>query len=269
MKKTILLISILSIFFANCKEKKQYSKGFEVSSTIEQGEADEEIGIHKDSILFETQPTEVLQTKQINLRLTPIFKVNVDPKTEERYIGSLYTYSIGDDYYYQEDDQKPKGPQANVWNGHIIPGFEAGYGFNLVNVSHFDLTTQTRKNFFEKPALIRTLYYPAYSNDTLHYKPVTRNYYLISAFDEDTNKDGMINPKDLRRLFYFDATASQKKALLPLDYSVYRGDYDDANDYLHVFARKDLNGNGQVEKTEPIHVFWIDLKDPLKLGRLY
>jgi hypothetical protein len=269
MKKTILLLSVLSIFFSNCNKKKQYSKGFEVSSTIEQGEADEEIGINKDSIRFETQPTEVLQTKQINLRLTPLFKVNVDPKTQERYIGSLYTYSEGYDPYYNEENDKPKGPRANVWNGHIIPGFEAGYGFNMVNVSHFDLTTQTRKNFFEKPVLIRTLYYPAYSNDTLNHKPVSRNYYLISAFDEDTNKDGMINPKDLRRLFYFDATAGNKKALLPADYSIYRGDYDDANDYLHVFARKDTNGNGQVEKTEPIHVFWIDMKDPMKSGQIY
>lgn len=269
MKKTILLLSVLSIFFSNCKEKKQYSKGFEVSSTIEQGDADEEIGINKDSLRFEIQPTEVLQTKQINLRLTPLFKVNVDPKTQERYIGSLYTYSEGYDPYYNEENDKPKGPRANVWNGHIIPGFEAGYGFNMVNVSHFDLTTQTRKNFFEKPVLIRTLYYPAYSNDTLNHKPVSRNYYLISAFDEDTNKDGMINPKDLRRLFYFDATAGNKKALLPADYSIYRGDYDDANDYLHVFARKDTNGNGQVEKTEPIHVFWIDMKDPMKSGQIY
>ena len=46
-------------------------------------------------------------------------------------------------------------------------------------------------------------------------------------------------------------------------------DYDQANDLMFVFAKLDENGNGRADESEPIHIHWIDLKDPQRTGRLY
>jgi hypothetical protein len=158
---------------------------------------------------------------------------------------------------------------GNQWNYNFMPGLEAVYGYNLVSISHYDTETQTKRNFFEKPVLVRTLYYPSYSKDTLNHEPINRNYFMISVYDEDTNKDGFINMKDLRRFYYFDINVKNKKALIPTNYSVIKSEYDPANDFMYVFAKLDENKNGKSDDKESIHIFWIDLKNPERTGRHY
>lgn len=158
---------------------------------------------------------------------------------------------------------------GNNWNYNFMPGLEAVYGYNMVNVSLYDVALQKEKKFFPKPVLIKTLYYPAFSQDMLNYEPVSRRYYLVSAYDEDTNGDGAINIKDLRRFYLFDIHGTSQGPLVPKDYSVYKSEYDPANDLMYVFAKLDENTNGRRDEYEPIHVYWVDLKDPLRTGRLY
>lgn len=38
---------------------------------------------------------------------------------------------------------------------------------------------------------------------------------------------------------------------------------------MYIFSRFDENKNGEIEKTEPIHIFWIDLKKPKIAQRVY
>jgi hypothetical protein len=38
---------------------------------------------------------------------------------------------------------------------------------------------------------------------------------------------------------------------------------------MYIFARKDENKNGISDKTEPIHIYWLDIKVPVKAKRLY
>ena len=131
--------------------------------------------------------------------------------------------------------------------------------------------TQTDEQhlFFTHPVLINTLYHPAFEPDTLSFRPVRRDYYLVSVYDEDTNRDTLINTRDLRRLYWFDAEAREKEVLLPTDHSVMSSQYDAGTDYLYLYARHDTNGNGQRDAREPVHVFWIDLKDPRQRGKVY
>ncbi len=150
-----------------------------------------------------------------------------------------------------------------------MPGFEAAYGYNLVNVSHFNHQTKTAKNFFEESVLIRTLYYPAFSKDTLNGTPISRDYYMTSVYDEDTNKDGYINMKDLRKFYHFDINVENKTMLIPEDYAVMSSQYDSVNDFMYIFARLDENNNGQIEYEEATHIFWIDLKNPKNRGLQY
>lgn len=258
IKKVVGLI-LLVICFASCSDNKIDKKGFQVSEILEDENGKKIVGLNIDTLKLETRPSKVLLTANSEHRLIPLFKVNYDSKTKEPFIGSI-------DYHANWDIEYDKG---NNWNNNLMPGFEAIYGYNLVNVSHYNNQTKMENKLFDKPVLIKTLYYPTFSKDTLNFEPVNRKYYMVSVFDEDTNKDGYINIRDLRRFYLFDSEGKNKRNLIPTNYSVFRSEYDSANDFMYVYAKFDKNNDGKTQKGEPIAIFWIDLKNPDDVGIQY
>ncbi len=253
-----LILLILTAFLYSCSEEKP-EKGFQISSYSEDGKTENENGFNNDSLVIKTTPGSVVLTGISNIRLTTVYKIN-QRKDKTTFAGSnSFHYSYND----QEDDPH------NNWNSHIIPGLEALYGYNLVNISHYDISSNEQKTFFKKPVLVRTLYFPSFSSDTLNGRPVKRDFFIISAYSEDTNKDGFINTKDLRRIYLFDKNGTLQKALIPENYSVFKSEYDSANDFMYIYARLDINKDGSSNKEEPIHIFWTDLKNPSLTGRQF
>ncbi len=259
MNKITILLCLMSLLTA-CSNNELVEKGFPVSTSSTANTAEQIEGIRNDTLSFATRPSNILLTKNAAHRLTPIFKVNFHPKTEKPFTGTVGVHRN----YDRAGDQL-----GNRWNNNFMPGFSAVYGYNFVNLSHYNLEAQTTNLFFEKPVLIKTLYYPAFSRDTLNGVAISRNYYLISCYDEDTNRDGYISLRDLRRFYYFDINGKEQGALVPKNYAVRSSEYDSANDYMYVFAQLDENKNGQMEYEEPIHIFWIDLSAPERVGRQY
>ena len=248
------------LFVLGCTNSNHYEKGFQVGPLVNEERDESSNGINKDSLKFDTRPGSVLLTGIQNIRITPIYKVNYNKREELFYTGS-------NGFHYRYDEEQID--KDNNWHNHLMPGLEAVYGFNMVNISHYSLQELMQREFFEKPVLIRTVYFPCYERDTLNKLPVSRDYFLVSAYNEDTNKDGFINIKDLRRFFFFNIQGKMQKALVPENYAVMSSEYDPANDLMLVSAQCDSNKNGQQEQTEPIHIFWIDLKNPASTGRLY
>jgi hypothetical protein len=257
--RTIKIAFLLTVFFGliGCGNKLE-QKGFAITPASNEEETKVD-GISKESLIFATRPSNILLTGNPKYRLATIYKVNFN-KDSTTFIGS------NDFHYNYENIGETNG---NQWNNNYLPGLEAAYGYNLVNVSHFDTETQKQKFFFERPVLIKTLYYPAFSKDTLNYKPVNRNYFMVSVYDEDTNKDGFINANDLKRFYLFDINADNKKPIVPTNYSVYKSEYDPANDFVYIFAKLDKNNNGLIDELEPINIFWVDLKNPERTGKQY
>jgi hypothetical protein len=199
-----------------------------------------------------TFPNKVILTGMNEHRLVSIYKSK--PLDEDRSrLGSWKSYDQSDD-------------EANI---HFMPGIDILFGYNLLNIAHYDLTLEKGNFLFNHPVLIKTLYYPSFSEDSVDKKPINRNYYLVSVYDEDTNKDTLINKKDLRRFYHFDATGGVKIQIIPPNYSVIRSQYDSKNDLMYIFASLDENKNGTQEKTESIHIFWFSLKKPEKAKLLY
>ncbi len=256
--KNLLVILLAVILIQSCTAHRLEKKGFQVNEITEGEEGEKIVGLKIDSLNLETRPRNVLQTKYANHRLSPIYKVNYNLKTGVPFAGSnSFQRSWGNN------------SDGNVWNRNFMPGLEAVYGYNFINISHFDRNTKLQNEFFEQPVLIKTFYFPAFSNDTLNHLPVNRDYYMVSVYDEDTNKDGFITVKDLRRLYLFNLNGKFVAPLIPKDYFVMNSEYDSPNDIMYVFAKKDANDNGQMEQEEPTHIFWIDLKNPENNGVQY
>ena len=257
--QTIFALTLVYLM-TSCSNRKLEEKGFQVSPTLDNSENGQADGLNRDSLKINTRPSSVLLTGIPNVRLTTIYKVNVNKKDNTTFIGS------NSFHYRDEDGEVNKG---NNWNNNLMPGLESVYGYNLVNISHYDIKEKKQQNFFDKPVLVKTLYYPTFSKDTLNNRPVIRNYFMVSVYNDDTNKDGFINIKDLRRLYLFNINGERKKALIPEEYSVFKSEYDSDNDFMFVFAQLDSNSNGRQDDGEPIHIFWIDLKDPSNTGRQF
>lgn len=241
-----------------CFNNKVEKKGFQVSEIKENEKGEKVIGLRIDSLKFETRPRNVLLTTNSVHRLVPVYKVNYDEYNREYFTGS--------NHYHTNYNGLSDG---NNWNNNFMPGFEAVYGYNFVNVSHYNNVSRSENKFFDKAVLIKTLYYPSFSKDTLNHKAVLRNFYMVSVYDEDTNKDGFISVKDLRRFYLFDINGKLKMPLVPKNFSVMSSEYDPANDYMYVFAKIDQNKNGQMERDEETSIFWIDLKNPKNVGIQY
>jgi hypothetical protein len=206
-----------------------------------------------------TTPSFILLTGLAQHRLVAIYK-EAKPKSARK----LSEYG----YYYDEDSGTDRVE-------HYMPGLDLLFGYNLLNVAHYDLKLEKLNYLFDRPVLIKSVYYPSFEQDSLHEKPINRNYYFISVYDTDTNKDTLLNRQDLRRMYYFNESTAEKVRLIPEDHSVERSQYDAMNDVMYVYARFDANHDGSTQRDEkkkgrePLHIFWIDLKVANVAKRLY
>jgi hypothetical protein len=260
-----IFASCLAVFFFSCKNKNSEAKEEQITvTTILTPEKNADSVTNANSIQgnisfnqIATNPNSIILTGLANHRLLTIYKSRIKDNAN----AEAHNYSRS---YYNEG-----GAEENDTPEHFMPGIDILAGYNLLNIAHYDLKTEKLSYFFNQPVLIKTLYYPCFKQDSLHKKPITRNYYLVSVYDEDTNKDTLINKKDLRRFYYIDENNIQKTRLLPADYSVIRAQYDSQNDAMYLFAKQDVNKNGSAENNEPMNVFWVSLKAPTSAKKLY
>lgn len=253
---------ILTSLLFSCKNKngehKEEQISAEFSDITEPSSSDDSTWNSVQGNMSMTQipttPNAVIQTGMPQHRLVTVYKGLVEKKEGE----NIYYRGSNDYGGYESETQE-----------HYMPGIDILYGYNLLNIAHYDLKLEKMNFLFQRPALIKTLYYPSFSPDSINKKPVNRNFYLVSVYDEDTNKDTLINRKDLRRFYLFDSTGTVKTQLIPSDYSIVRSQYDQMNDVMYLFATHDVDKNGKKDKKEPMHIFWIDLKAPAKAKRLY
>lgn len=261
-RKIVFLFGLVITLSFSCSRKEK--KNNEEQIRVEQGsETDAAL---PDSILNSvfgnvsmkqtpSFPSHVILTGLAEHRLVSVYK-NKNRNANQEYPR----------YSSYESESEEGGDERY---SHFMPGIDILYGYNLLNIAHYDMKSEKGNYLFSTPVLVKTVYYPSFIEDSLNKQPINRNYYLISVYDEDTNKDTLINKKDLRRMYHFDASGTVKTALIPKDYSVQRSEYDSKNDVMYIFARYDENKNGTQEKKEPIHVFWINLKAPEAGKRLY
>lgn len=253
----MLIIALISSFFMlSCKSKKE--KKEEQLTFTEYQQNDTPKGLSSNQPLT-TSSNSVLYTGMNDIRLIPIYKINpkINRDLQYEYSSTYYDRS----YYGYESDSEEDFK-------YFMPGIDIIYGYNMVNMGHYDLINEKLTYFFDHPVLIRTLYFPGTRKDSLYQEPITRDYFMVSVYDEDTNRDSLINTHDIRRMYHIDRLNIQKTPLLPPEYSAIRSTYDYKNDIMYIYARYDENGNGTPEKQEPIAIFRIRLSEPINIRKM-
>jgi len=259
----VVFSSFTNCFLTSCSSNKKNQKEEQIIISTSETETNTAETYPLDSINGEvslaqiaTSPHTVVLTGIPKHRLITIYKTRTEHSKPEPAFSSNKSYD------------EPIDPEDNQ-TGHFVPGIDLIYGYNLVNIAHFDLELEKINFLFDHPVLIKSLYYPSFIQDSLYKQPINRYYYLVSAYDEDTNKDTLINKKDLRKFYYFNADGTEKTLLIPADYSAVRSEYDPMNDVMYIFAQHDADKNGATDKKDPLHIFWINLKAPAPAKRLY
>ena len=255
MNKIIKILSVILFLSNACSGRKgeQKEEQIPISEPSNFNDSSNSILENISMSKIPTVPNAVILTGLINHRLVTVYKSKIPVEaTRNNY---KYGYSG-----YRGESEKEE---------HYMPGIDVLYGYNLLNIAHYDLKTEKLNFLFDRAALIKTLYYPSFIQDSIAMKPINRDYFLVSAYDEDTNKDTLINKKDLRKFYHFNADCSVKTQLIPANYSVLRSQYDSQKDLMYLFAAFDENSNGTRDPKEPIHIFWINLKSPVEAKRLY
>ncbi len=254
------LVSLVVFFFQSCN--KQHDKKME-QLTVDEVETEDEFDSLKYSLnnnssfkQLTTSPNSVLLTGIDKIRLLTIYKVKPKSDKNIQYVEGTT--------YYNDYDEKDKGDNFN----YFMPGIDIINGYNMINVGHYNLETEKLSYLFQKPVLIKTLYFPGIRKDSLKGQPVKRNFFYVSVYDEDTNNDSLINKRDVRKIYHFDELNTQKTALLPKRFSAVRSTYDYKNDIYYIYSRFDANNNGTTEKTEPISIFWIQLSEPARVRKM-
>lgn len=172
----------------------------------------------------------------------------------------------GSEIFFYNHDMKYYNQTYNHQHSGFTPGFSViNARSNIINATIYNKTSNMNKSFFKNPVLVNSIYYPKLK-DQYDQNP-DRNYYMVSAYDEDTNKDGVINANDLRRFYYFNQDLTIKENLVPKNYSVIKSEYDIVSDYMYVYAMQDANNDGAI-RLEPRAVFYINLKDPTDRGKV-
>lgn len=255
MSFQMLIIALISSFFIiSCKREKEIEE--EQLTFSEYQQSKKPSGLATD-VSFPSTSGTVLLTGMDDVRLIPVYKV--DPKSN-RDMQNEYSTTYYDRYYYNAEDEDNYK--------YFMPGIDIIYGYNMVNMGHYDLTNEKLSYFFDHPVLIRTLYFPGERRDSLYNQPVNRDYFMVSVYDEDTNRDSLINTRDMRRMYHFDRLSTTKTTLLPPEYSAIRSTYDYKNDIMYIYARFDENSNGTPEREEPIAIFRLRLSEPTDVRKI-
>lgn len=125
----LLLISL----FISCSEDKLDAKGFTVEPSEESLEGATVDGIEGNALKMETKVSNVLLTGHSQYRLSTKYKVNYAKKNKS-FSGDEMTRFIGSNHYYA-DYMGVGSDEGNNWNYNFMPGIEAVYGYNLLNIS--------------------------------------------------------------------------------------------------------------------------------------
>ena len=226
MKNSFFLaFFVFSFFLFSCKERKHTPKVIYESPALEQAESSvktTEYQIADLPIAFEN----------VNFLIHPVGQIRVtennkySSKTTENF---SYTMSNFLDYEIQ-------GMFDNLL-------FQDKTKDTLIAVSNRKLLI-SRVNFL---------------ND--YFLKVNQQVFLYEVYDQDSNKDGLIDGGDIKALFISDDMGKNFKKISIDRHELIDWQFIISTDRLYFRTVEDINKNGRFDSTDSIHYYYINVKD--------
>ncbi len=142
MRKTILLLAIISLISCSREEKKK-DEHLTIDEFNREAETDSVTGLKPETNFTKVpmSPGNVLMTGMNRYRLVPIYKVR--SKSDR----NLHLYE--ESTYYGFADEKRDEDEFH----YFMPGIDIVHGYNLINIGHYDVDFGKLSYFFDRPSL--------------------------------------------------------------------------------------------------------------------
>lgn len=91
------------------------------------------------------------------------------------------------------------------------------------------------------------------------FKETKNGYYVYDIIDEDTNSNGKLDQKDLKSLYISNSDGSNFKRLSPQLHDLVQWKEMSINKKLFFKTIEDTDGNGEFDKKDTMHYFYLNL----------
>ena len=227
--KNILKFSILLIvlFFARCREESEKPK------------------VRYDNAT-KSKTQDKVDVNQIKIAALPI---NMDGTNYLIFpVGDLNIYGKNSKSSYESNssDSDVSFTISN-YNDFEITGY-------LQNLKFQEIGKDTITALTDKPVLIQTATYLKTVSDK------TKQQFLIYTLaDMDTNKDGKLDRNDIKSLYISEISGNKFTKLSPDYHELIDWNLIDENSHLYFRTIEDINKNGEFDKKDVVHYYFVDL----------
>lgn len=226
MKYTFYLsFLMLAMFLFSCKERKHTPKVIYESATTE------EIDVAVKETEYQVADLPIA-FENVNFLIHPVGQIRVsESKNFVSKNAENFSYTI-----------------SNFLNYEIQGMFD--------NLLFQDLTKDSLIAITDKKMQISRV---NFLND--YFLKAKRQVFLYEVYDQDSNKDGMIDGSDIKTLFISDEMGKNFEKLSEDRHELIDWTFILATDRLYYRTVEDINKNGQFDSKDLIHYYYIKLSD--------
>ncbi len=138
-------------------------------------------------------------------------------------------------------------------------GYKSGYSFegNFENLHLQHVDSNRIRPLFNKPVQLRYFHFLESAR-----KKLQNELIILSVTDSDTNNDRKLTIEDVESLYIAALNGSDIKKLTNEFQELLDWEVLEVNNRLYFRSIEDLDRNGEFDKNDKIHYYFLDLNDP-------
>jgi hypothetical protein len=222
--KTYITLLIIIISFSACTKRDK-------RKVVDTKEKVSEVKKETNSIDLADLPIYIDSTDYL---IHPIGNYIIRNSRSEKYSGDSFYYS---------------NYTVSNYNGYRIAGDLSNVKFQHVNSEELKSLTNAVLKIHEMSFLFE------------QFKKSKKGYYVYDIIDQDTNNDGLLDKQDLKSLYISQADGSSFRKLTPQLQDLTHWKLITANNRLYFKSVEDTNNDGEFNKKDQVHYFYLNLDE--------
>ncbi|MBS4040430.1 MAG: hypothetical protein KGZ81_07505 [Flavobacteriales bacterium] len=102
-----------------------------------------------------------------------------------------------------------------------------------------------------------------------HFEKTQKPFLLMALYDQDTNKDQLINTNDIKAMYLSEIDGEKLTKISPDQMEWIDWNYQESLQRIYFRCVADTDQNGKFEKSDKVHYFYVDLKADLWEAKEY